>query len=140
MRPITAVFTNEQAGHITKNMKFFGGKKLDKVRMNIGMETLTYVAQLEQAQNKKISNNPKGLMKSFDLLDSFYGMQVITWKHLLELRKDLYGSDYVKDCCLYAIFRGYCNDLDIVEQIRGLIVDQKKLPDKKRKAIRSKKQ
>lgn len=112
---------------VNNHPAFYGKKKLDEVLMNFGMETLYYVSQLEAANNRKLSNDPKGLLRTFDLLDSFYGLEVLHWKSILELRAKLFGKEYVRKCCNYTIFRGYVNDLDIIKTLRDMHIDTKKL-------------
>lgn len=131
MEPIEKFFTKDQLHVINSDLKFFGAKKLDNVKMNFGMETLYYVSMLEATLNTR-SKNPSG-KRLLDLLDSFHSMEETLWKSILELRRELFGAEYVKKCCYYTIYRGYAMDTDIVKILQSFHKEPKKLKNKKKK-------
>ena len=134
MRSFKDIFTEKDMREIINDKKFFGSVKMDYTKYNLGLETLYYVALLEKTLNERHKHNPKNLMKSFDLVGLFHGSNISTLKMVVELKKGIYGKDYLRKCCLYAIFRSYSNDLDIVLTLRSMM-GEKKLESKRRKKL-----
>lgn len=125
-KKMVSVLGEDLIREVNNNFKFYAGKKLDKVKMNFGMETLYYVAQLEAANNRKLSHNPQGLLRTLDIMHTFHNLDIIHWQSILKLRAKLFGKKYVRDCCNYTIFRGYAMDLDIVKTLRDMHIESKR--------------
>lgn len=111
---------------INKDMKFFSDKRLDKIKMGIGMETLWLVSQIENNTNEKEAHTTKGLLRILDLLDSFYKTNILTFKTIIKIKNELLGEEYVKKCCYYAIFRCYANDIDLIKTLQSMYFSKSK--------------
>lgn len=117
MKSIEEFFTKEQIIYINDHIKLFGKKPTDKVRMNLGMETLWYVSMYENALDG-IDPTASELIEKID--NPVTGLDISIWQNLLEARKELFGVDFIRECCLYATWIAYCNDRDIIQSLRAM--------------------
>lgn len=128
MKSVEEFFTKEQIIYMNKNLKLFGKKPIDKIRCNLGMETLWYVSMLEEA----LDGIPPTASELIEKIDNpVTGLNISVWQNLLTARKELYGVDFIRECCLYATWVTYCNDVDIIQSLRNMHPQKsKKIPIK----------
>lgn len=131
------IFSEDALREMNEDLGFYGGKKMNNVKMGIGMETLWLVSQINNQMKEKRKNNPKNLIKTLDLLDSFYDVNILTFKTIIDIKNVSLGKNYVRKCCYYAIFRSYSNDIDLVQNLEEMHDESPpKLSALKRKALR----
>lgn len=84
-------------------------------RYKIGTELLVLLKQASNAVDDKNSHNPKGLLKTFDIIDSFNDSRVTAIKHIIQLKKTVFGKDFLDMCLMCAIEIHKKADIDIMK-------------------------
>lgn len=105
----------------------------DKIKMKIGLETLTLVSQIENIIHEKNTDNPKGLLRILDLVGRYHDTRILELKHTLQLKKVIFGKKFIRDCCKYTIKCHKECDIDLILILQKMHISTKKLVNKNQK-------
>jgi len=101
------------------------------VRKNIGLELLYILKSSADLVDRANANNPKGLIKHFDIIGDIHKIEISQYKFIINMRKEIFGKEFLDECLMVAVEIYKKCDIDIMKFI-GL--DSKKmrsLEDKK---------